>query len=91
MIKLHSSGIYLSQEKILYNSDYSMDEARKNTIAYSILQAHNKSANENKLQIGFDAMVSHDITYVGLIQTARASGMKEFPIPYALTNCHNSL
>lgn len=91
MIKLHDSGIYLSQEQLLHNSDISQNDARKNTITYSILQAHNKSSSENKLQIGFDAMVSHDITYVGIIQTARASGMKEFPIPYALTNCHNSL
>ena len=91
MIKLHDSGIYLSQEQLLHNSDISRDNARKNTIAYSILQSHNKSDSETKLQIGFDAMVSHDITYVGIIQTARASGMKEFPLPYALTNCHNSL
>lgn len=91
MVKLHNSGIFLSQEKLLNNSDISRDDAQKNTITYSILQAHNRSSNKDKLQIGFDAMVSHDITYVGIIQTARASGMKKFPIPYALTNCHNSL
>ena len=66
--------------------------ARKDTIAYRILRAHEKKkSGDGKLRIAFDAMISHDITYVGIIQTARASGMKEFPIPYALTNCHNSL
>ena len=60
-------------------------------MAYRILQAHNQSGDEQNLRIRFDAMLSHDITYVGIIQQARASGMKEFPIPYALTNCHNSL
>ncbi|MBP5662154.1 MAG: hydratase [Clostridia bacterium] len=65
-------------------------DARKGTMAYRILAAHNTSGNE-KLQIRFDALVSHDITYVGIIQTARASGLTEFPLPYALTNCHNSL
>lgn len=64
---------------------------REKTIAYSILRAHDKGGGGDKLKIAFDAMTSHDITYVGIIQTARASGMKEFPIPYALTNCHNSL
>ena len=66
------------------------DEARKNTMAYSILSAHNVGG-ENDLKIKFDAMASHDITYVGIIQTARASGLEKFPIPYVLTNCHNSL
>ncbi|HHT17449.1 MAG TPA: hydratase, partial [Papillibacter sp.] len=65
--------------------------AREKTIAYKIMRAHDRSSNPAKMRIGFDALVSHDITYVGIIQTARASGMKEFPIPYALTNCHNSL
>ena len=65
--------------------------AREKTMAYSILRAHDRSGGQGKMRISFDAMVSHDITYVGIIQTARASGMKEFPIPYALTNCHNSL
>ena len=64
---------------------------RENTIAYSILSAHNTSGDVNSLKIRFDALASHDITYVGIIQTARASGLKEFPIPYVLTNCHNSL
>ena len=65
--------------------------ARGKTIAYKIMRAHDISQNPAKMRLRFDALVSHDITYVGIIQTARASGMKEFPIPYALTNCHNSL
>ncbi|HWJ02268.1 MAG TPA: hydratase [Verrucomicrobiae bacterium] len=68
-----------------------MDQARKQTMAYKILAAHNKADNQDNLQIRFDALASHDITYVGIIQTARASGLMEFPIPYVLTNCHNSL
>ena len=60
-------------------------------MSWSVLQAHNTSGDPDKLQIRFDAMASHDITYVGIIQTARASGMKQFPLPYVLTNCHNSL
>ncbi|MGN1318526.1 MAG: hydratase, partial [Lachnospirales bacterium] len=67
------------------------DEATKNTIAYGILEAHNTSGNMDNLKIKFDCMASHDITYVGIIQTASASGMEKFPIPYVLTNCHNSL
>lgn len=69
----------------------SREEAARNTIAYRILQAHNTSGNEKKLQLKFDKLTSHDITFVGIIQTARASGLQEFPIPYVLTNCHNSL
>ena len=68
-----------------------MDQAKKGTIAWSILQAHNTSGSEDDLKIKFDAMASHDITFVGIIQTARASGMTRFPLPYVLTNCHNSL
>ena len=67
------------------------DSARQKTMAYSILSAHNQSEDLSRLQIKFDAMASHDITYVGIIQTARASGLERFPIPYVLTNCHNSL
>ena len=66
-------------------------EAAKGTIAYGILEAHNTSGNMEELQIKFDKLTSHDITYVGIIQTARASGLEKFPIPYVLTNCHNSL
>lgn len=71
--------------------DLEIPVAKKNTIAYSILEKHNTSNNMNNLEIKFDAMASHDITYVGIVQTARASGLDEFPIPYILTNCHNSL
>jgi aconitate hydratase len=67
------------------------EEAKKKTIAYGILERHNTSGDMADLKIKFDAMASHDITYVGIIQTARASGLKEFPLPYVLTNCHNSL
>lgn len=72
-------------------SDISKDDAIKNTIAWSILEKHNTSGNMEELKIKFDCMASHDITYVGIIQTARASGLDKFPIPYVLTNCHNSL
>lgn len=72
-------------------ADCDKKAGRAKTMAYQILRAHNISGNEDKFQIRFDAMISHDITYVGIIQTARASGLKEFPIPYAMTNCHNSL
>ena len=65
--------------------------AMKNTLAYNILEAHNTGDNMDQLGIRFDAMASHDITYVGIIQTARASGLVKFPLPYVLTNCHNSL
>ncbi|MCR4903519.1 MAG: hydratase [Butyrivibrio sp.] len=69
----------------------SKEEAKKGTIAYGILQAHNTSGSADKLEIKFDKLTSHDITFVGIIQTARASGLEKFPIPYVLTNCHNSL
>ena len=91
MIKLTEHGVFLENGKISSSSSVSANEARKGTIAYSILNSHNVSESETDLRIKFDALVSHDITYVGIIQTARASGMKEFPIPYAMTNCHNSL
>ena len=91
MIKLTDHGMYLVDGKPAATADLSPAEARKNTIAYSILQAHNSSGREDALNIRFDAMLSHDITYVGIIQTARASGLTEFPMPYAMTNCHNSL
>lgn len=68
-----------------------IQKARENTISYGILKAHNKSGNMEKLCLSFDALTSHDITYVGIIQTARASGLTSFPVPYVLTNCHNSL
>ena len=91
MIQLTSHGVYLVDGKPAASAPISPEEARKNTIASSILRAHNVGSDEKALNIRFDALVSHDITYVGIIQTARASGLKEFPIPYAMTNCHNSL
>ena len=90
-VKLYPQGTYLVNGVPAASADVPAEVAKKNTIAYSILQAHNKKGTEDKLKISFDALVSHDITYVGIIQTARASGLKEFPIPYAMTNCHNSL
>ena len=91
MIKLFDKGVFYENGKISESSSVSASEARRNTITYQILSAHNISGNDSALKIKFDAMVSHDITYVGIIQTARIGGLSEFPIPYALTNCHNSL
>ena len=90
-IKLIDKGMYLVDGVLCESADVPVEEAKKNTMAYGILQAHNHSGDPEKLKIKFDAMASHDITFVGIIQQARASGMKKFPIPYALTNCHNSL
>ncbi len=100
MITLHPNGVYLLDGKtIASEGPLGKDEARENTITYQILRAHDTSvipsgasvSEHRALKIRFDAMVSHDITYVGIIQTARASGLTEFPLPYAMTNCHNSL
>ena len=91
MIKLIENGQFLTEGALAPNAVTDKNEAKKNTMAYRILEAHNTSGNMDKLKIKFDAMASHDITYVGIIQTARASGLEEFPIPYVLTNCHNSL
>lgn len=106
MINLHSEGAYLlngndlivsskecdEQVKAKLGQKYlTKEEAKQNTIAYGILQNHNKSGNPDKLQLKFDALTSHDITFVGIVQTARASGLEKFPVPYVLTNCHNSL
>lgn len=66
-------------------------DAHTGTIAYGILQAHNQSGDPEMLKLKFDSMTSHDITFVGIVQTARASGLEKFPVPYVLTNCHNSL
>ena len=81
----------LDQVKSKIGKDISIEEARKGTIAYGILESHNTSGNMEKLKIKFDKLTSHDITFVGIIQTARASGLEKFPVPYVLTNCHNSL
>ncbi len=106
MVKLYDGGVYLvnGTEIVEDNQDAaailknragdcvpSKAEAARNTIAYGILKAHNTSGNMDKLKIKFDKLTSHDITFVGIIQTARASGLEKFPVPYVLTNCHNSL
>ncbi len=106
MIKLYDTGAYLVNgtelvedsgdaklilRNMLGKETLNREEAAKNTIAYHILKNHNTSGNMEKLKIKFDKLTSHDITYVGIIQTARASGLEKFPIPYVLTNCHNSL
>ena len=106
MIQLSNGGAYLlnGTEIVEENADtndllknklgskmITKEEAKKQTIAYDILKAHNTSQNMDKLQIKFDKLTSHDITFVGIIQTARASGLTKFPVPYVLTNCHNSL
>lgn len=95
MIKLIRGGVYLAEGKLIKESVAFMVESKKrvavtNTMSYGILRAHNKG-DDNNLRLKFDALCSHDITYVGIIQTAKASGLKEFPVPYTLTNCHNSL
>ena len=105
MVKLYDTGVFLIDGKTIIEDNenagramteakgktISKEEAAKNTMAYGILSNHNTSGNMDKLKIKFDAMASHDITYVGIIQTARASGLEKFPMPYVLTNCHNSL
>jgi len=103
MVNLYNEGAYLIKGKTLIEEndidklkavtgkDIDKEEARKGSIAYNILEKHNISGNMDKLRLKFDAMASHDITFVGIIQTAKASGMEKFPIPYVLTNCHNSL
>lgn len=103
MVKLYNGGAYLINGNTLIEEndikkletftgkDINKEEAVKGSIAYNILKAHNISGNMDKLRLKFDAMASHDITFVGIIQTAKASGMEKFPLPYVLTNCHNSL
>ena len=100
MIKLYETGVYLVDgtglvtDPAAFAQKYgsvSREEATQGTMAYSVIAAHNTAGDMDNLKLKFDSMTSHDITYVGIIQTARASGMKEFPMPYVLTNCHNSL
>ena len=103
MVSLYDGGIYLvngteivpereaGRVEAMTGKPADKPEARKGTIAYSILEAHNSSGNMEHLKIRFDAMASHDITFVGIVQTAKASGMDHFPLPYVLTNCHNTL
>ena len=91
-MKLHEQGVYLLHgQELAENCPVPAAEAKKGTIAYGILKEHNTAPDMDELKIRFDALTSHDITYVGIIQTARASGLERFPIPYVLTNCHNSL
>ena len=101
MVKLYDKGVYLLNGtevvedaraiKEKTGKEISPAEASKETMAYRILKDHNTSGNMEQLQVKFDKLTSHDITFVGIIQTARASGLERFPIPYVLTNCHNSL
>lgn len=97
MLNISCNGVYYKQGAFLSEQEGRAAglpvpaEAKKGTMAYGILEAHNTAESAENLQLRFDAMASHDITYVGIIQTARASGMTEFPVPYVLTNCHNSL
>ena len=105
MIQLLEGGAYLingteivpdgadatAEVKSKTGKEVSKETAAQNTMAYGILKEHNTSGNMEKLKIKFDKLTSHDITFVGIIQTARASGLTRFPIPYVLTNCHNSL
>ena len=96
MVKLYDGGVYLVNgteivPEAAAPETYQKDTAKQGTIAYSILKAHNTAEDMQNLRLKFDALTSHDITFVGIIQTARASGMEKFPIPYVLTNCHNSL
>ena len=96
MIKLSEKGVFLaSNNEIIaeehFTGEIKKEEAKKGTIAWSILSSHNTSGNMDKLKIKFDSLASHDITFVGIVQTAKASGMERFPLPYVLTNCHNSL
>ncbi|MBQ9416848.1 MAG: hydratase [Clostridia bacterium] len=90
-VRCTKGGVFLHDGKLYKQAPVPADEAREQTIAYQILSAHHQKGKDSLFHIRFDALVSHDITYVGIIQSARASGMKEFPVPYALTNCHNSL
>ena len=96
MVKLYDGGVYLVNgteivPEAAAPETYQKNTAKQGTIAYSILKAHNTAEDMQNLRLKFDALASHDITFVGIIQTARASGMEKFPIPYVLTNCHNSL
>ena len=102
-VKLYEGGVYLVDGSMVVpeaeadavknamGREVTPEEARRGTIAYGIMQAHNTSGDEKNLKVKFDALTSHDITYVGIVQTAKASGLEKFPIPYVLTTCHNSL
>ena len=101
MIRLYENGVYIVNGKVFEDgadvkerlksegANITKEEAKKNTLSYGILKAHNKSEDMKSLKLKFDCLASHDITFVGIVQTAVASGIKQFPVPYALTNCHN--
>ena len=99
MVECYQHGAYLLADGSLVDEEVvaecpvtvNRDEGRKRTIAYGILQRHNTQDDTHELALRFDALASHDITFVGIIQTALASGLERFPLPYVLTNCHNSL
>jgi aconitate hydratase len=105
MVTLYNTGVYLLNGKEIIcdggsaaatiksktGKDVTKEQARKGTIAYSIIKSHDSSSDEDNLRLKFDVLTAHDITYVGIIQTARASGLEEFPVPFIMTNCHNSL
>lgn len=88
---LHEAGVFIENGKIIEDSSWNSEEGIRKTIAYRIMDAHDDHTDDHILHMHFDSLTSHDITYVGIIQTARASGLKEFPLPYVLTNCHNTL
>lgn len=90
-MKLIDHGVFFENGTYVENSTYSKEEGKKKTLAYQIMDAHDTHTDADILHIRFDSLTSHDITYVGIIQTARASGLKKFPVPYVLTNCHNTL
>ena len=93
MVELIKTGVYLvdGQPVPATAGMEAPDTAREKTMAYKVLRAHDRSDDPKKLRLKFDALISHDITFVGIIQTAKASGLQRFPVPYAMTNCHNSL
>ena len=90
-MKLINHGVFFEKGTYTENSTYAKEEGKKKTLAYQIMDAHDNHSDENILHLRFDSLTSHDITYVGIIQTARASSLKKFPVPYVLTNCHNTL
>ena len=91
MIKIHNNAVIWKNGSVMPASAADCVKEREKTIAYQILRAHDKGSEADRIRIRFDSLISHDITYVGIIQTARASGLERFPVPYVLTNCHNSL
>lgn len=95
MIKLSEKGVFLASNNEIIAEEHFTGEIKKKKqkrhYCWSILSSHNTSGNMDKLKIKFDSLASHDITFVGIVQTAKASGMERFPLPYVLTNCHNSL